>query len=267
MLKTTGIIKLTLLENLRGQLLWASAIAGGLILFLMATLSGITLSHESRVIDVFSYFAADQLLLFVAIISGSSICTNDFSSRGVAELFIPAGVQRNSLYLARIFAFTCMLFCLAIPLFALKIFVLPHLADQSAPTNHTVQFAMFLFSWLKSLAALAISGLLGSVVRPLYSILATITLFSVGHLTSSFDSLLSSPHTISAAAETSKTSAILYSVLKIWNPNLLVLESIRGEWILPSPKNFTAAILWAISFITIPIGLTFLKLKKMDLRS
>jgi hypothetical protein len=267
MLKTSGIIKLTLLENLRGQLLWASAIAGGLLLFLMATLSGITLSHEARVIDVFSYFAADQLLLFVAIISGSGICATDFSSRGVAELFIPAGVHRNSLYLARFFAFTCMLFTLAIPLFALKIFVLPRLADEMLIIQYKVQLTMFLFAWLKSVTALAISGLLGSLVRPLYAILASITLFSVGHLTSSFDSLLNSPQATLSVAETSKISAFFYSIMKIWNPNLLVVDSVKGEWVQPSFQNILSAILWSCSFILIPAGLTFLRLKRMDLRS
>ena len=48
MLKTTGIIKLTLRENLRGQLLWTSAISGCILLVLMAVLSGVALSHDHR---------------------------------------------------------------------------------------------------------------------------------------------------------------------------------------------------------------------------
>ncbi|NBX16935.1 MAG: hypothetical protein EBR09_06170 [Proteobacteria bacterium] len=267
MLKTSGIVKLTLLENLRGQLLWASAIAGGLLLFLMATLSGITLSHESRVIDVFSYFIADQLLLFVAVISGSNICSLDFSSRGVAELFIPAGIHRNNLYLARFFAFSCMLLVLALPLFALKIFVLPKLAEGVTATEYKIQLTMLLFAWLKSLTALSIAGLLGSLVRPLYAILGVITLYSVGHLTSSFDSLLSAPQAISGVQETSKISSVLYTALKVWNPNLLVVDSIKGEWILPDSINFAIAVLWAVSFICLPLGLTFVSLKSRDVRS
>ena len=69
MLRVSGVFKITLRENLRGQLLWTSGISGFVLLLLMSTLSGSALTHESRIIDVFSYFISDQLLLLVGIFS------------------------------------------------------------------------------------------------------------------------------------------------------------------------------------------------------
>jgi len=267
MLKTSGIIKLTLRENLRGQILWSSAIAGGVLLLLMSVLSGVTLSHQSRVIDVFSYFAADQLLLFVAILSGSQICSTDFSSRGLAELFIPAGTSRQSLYVARFIAFASMLLTLALALFLLKIFILPRLADEIDKTQYNIQLTMLLFAWLKSLTALSVAGFFGSLVRPLYAILASVTLFSIGHLTSSFDSLLHAAQPINNTPGVSEGNSFLYFIFKIWNPNLLIVDSAKGEWIQPSASNIIAGALWAAAFVFIPMGLAFIRLQKIDLRS
>ncbi|MFZ9520256.1 MAG: hypothetical protein ACO3A4_07255 [Silvanigrellaceae bacterium] len=266
MLKTNGIIKLTLRENLRGQLLWTSSISGCVLLLLMALLSGVALSHEGRVIDVVSYFAADQLLLFVGLLSGSSICSNDFSSRGIAELYIPAGASRQSVYMARLLAYSVVLLVLAVALFSLKAFALPGISETSYATNLQIQSLMLLFAWLKSISALALAGLLGSLVRPLYAILATITLYSFGHLTSSLDSLVSSGISVSQNGDLNQTNSFLLTLLRIWNPNLLVIQSARGEWIIPSAIQFTQAILWAFSCILVALGLTFARLKKIDLR-
>ncbi|MEN9826881.1 MAG: hypothetical protein RI953_2626 [Pseudomonadota bacterium] len=266
MLKTTGIIKLTLRENLRGQLLWTSAISGCVLLVLMAVLSGVALSHEARVIDIISYFAADQLLLFVALLSGSSICSNDFSSRGIAELYIPAGATRQSVYLARLIAYAAVLLMLATALFALKIFALPGFSEINYGMNFQIQVLMLFYSWLKGIAALAIAGLLGSLVRPLYAVLATVTLFSFGHLTSSLDSLVNSGIALNPAADLSQTNLLLLGLLKIWNPNLLVLESARGEWIFPPAQQIAQAAAWAICCILISTGLAFARINKIDLR-
>ena len=266
MLKTTGIIKLTLRENLRGQLLWTSAISGCILLVLMAVLSGVALSHEARVIDVVSYFAADQLLLFVALLSGSSICSNDFSSRGIAELYIPAGASRQSVYLARMIAYAAVLLMLAIALFAIKIFALPGFSEISYGMNLQIQLLMLFYSWLKGISALAIAGLIGSLVRPLYAVLATVTLFSFGHLTSSLDSLVNSGVTLNPGVDVSQTNLFLLGLLKVWNPNLLVVESARGEWILPPTLQIIQAAAWALSCISISTGLACAKLNKIDLR-
>lgn len=266
MLKTSGILRLTLRENLRGQLLWSSAISGSVLLILLTTLSGVALSHESRVIDVFSYFAADQLLLFVSVLSGSSICATDFSSRGLAELYIPAGTPRQNLYLTRLFAYSVVTLTLAMTLYGIKILLLPRLAESPRSINYEVQFTMLFFSWLKSLTALAISGFFGCLVRPIYSVLATITLFSFGHLTASFDSLLNSSSTLNSEQHVSQTSAFLYYIFKIWNPNLLVVDSAKGAWIQPSFEAFQQGITWALGFIFIATALAFVRISRIDVR-
>jgi hypothetical protein len=266
MLKTSGIIKLTLRENLRGQILWTSGLAGIVLLILTAALSGIALTHENRVIDVFGYFAADQLLLLIAIYSGASICQTDFSSRGLAELYIPAGLPRHILYFARLMAFATVLAALATAFFALKTLVLPHLAESPKGIDYSIQFTMMIYSWLKSLAALCLAGFLGCLVRPLFAVLGTLTLFSFGHLTSSFDSLLSAASAVRSAEALSESGRTFYFVFKIWNPNLLVVESLKGEWIQPTWIQFLQGLSWSASCICIFSALAIVRLQKIDLR-
>lgn len=267
MLKTSGIIKLTLRENLRGQLLWTSAIVGVILLTISALMSGIALTREFRVIDVFSYFAADQLLTVVALLSGSSVCSIDFSARGLGELFIPSGTPRSSIYLARLSAHATVLLALSIAFFCMKAFLLPLFAEFPKETDLNIQLTMFLFSWFKSLTVLAIAGFLGSLVRPLFSILGTFTLFSFGHLTAAFDSLLNTSQALNSSGEMSQTSKALYLVLKIWNPNLLIVNSSKGEWLQPSGAEITLGLSWALSFIFLSFALTSLGVRKIDLRS
>ncbi|MEN9808495.1 MAG: hypothetical protein RLZZ488_62 [Pseudomonadota bacterium] len=266
MLKTSGIIRLTLRENLRGQLLWVSATAGSVLLILLSVLSGVALSHESRVIDVFSYFAADQLLLLLAVFSGSSICSTDFSSRGLAELYIPAGASRLSLYIARLFAYAVVLLALATVLFGLKIFILPRLSENQESVSFYIQFNMLFFAWLKSLTALSVAGFMGTLVRPIYSTIATITLFSFGHLTASFDTLMSAGTALNQDISAAHNGGILYWLLKIWNPNLLIVNSTRGEWIAPTPADTAQALSWALAFILIPIACAVIRLNRIDVR-
>lgn len=267
MLKTSGIISLTLRENLRSQLLWSSAVGGAVILILVGVLSGIALSHESRVIDVFSYFAADQILLLVAILSGASICVTDFSSRGLAELFVPAGIPRYRLYVARLQAYATLLLALAVQLYALKILVLPYLADHPKPTPLLTHLSMLFFSWLKSIAALAISAFLGSLVRPLFAVLAAYTLFSFGHLTASFDALLNTAELGQSQEHLSGSSEFLYKLLKVWNPNLLVIDSLKGEWIQPDTMAILTGLLWALGVILISTALAIGRINRLDIRS
>lgn len=266
MLKTSGIIQLTLRENLRGQLLWISVTAGTVLLILLAILSGIALSHESRVIDVFSYFAADQLLLLIAVFSGSTICATDFTSRGLAELYIPAGASRHSLYIARLFAYAVVLLALAAALFALKIFILPRMSENPESVSLYIQFAMLFFAWLKSLTALSVAGFMGTLVRPIYAIIATITLFSFGHLTASFDTLMSAGAALNQDLPQTNNGGVLFWLLRFWNPNLLIVNSARGEWVPPTSADIAQALCWALAFILIPIAFAVMRLNRIDVR-
>jgi hypothetical protein len=267
MLKTTGIFKLTLRENLRGQILWSSAVAGLVLLLIMGILSGAAISHENRIIDVFSYFVSDVLLLMVALFSGAGICSSDFSARGVAELYIPSGISRTQLLLTRLAGHAIILFLLAIVLYVFKSAVIPFMTDSPKPPNLKIHFFMFIFSWLKAMAALSIAVLLGSLARPLYAILGTLTLFSFGHLTSTFDALLGSTTFDQSEAQISALNRILYGIFKVWNPNLLLVESIQGEWMMPSSNDVVSGVLWAAGFVTLGVGLTAWRINRMDIRA
>lgn len=267
MLRVSGIFKITLRENLSGQLLWTSGISGFVLLLLMSTLSGSALTHESRIIDVFSYFISDQLLLLVGIFTGASLCSTDFCARGVSELYIPAGVSRHGLLLTRVVAYAIVLLFLAGVLYLFKHTVLPLLADNPQQPSVTTHLTMFLFSWLKGLTALSIATLLGSVARPLYAILGTLTLFSFGHLTSTFDSLLSSSNAQQAESQIGAVNAFFYSLLKVWNPNLLIVESVQGEWLVPTIESVAIGVLWAVGFIMASLGLTIARINRIDIRA
>ncbi|MBM3381552.1 MAG: hypothetical protein FJY29_03830 [Betaproteobacteria bacterium] len=266
MLRVTGIIGITFKENFRGQILWTSAISGLVLLILVSILSGTALTHENRILDVFSYFATDLLLLLVAIFSGASICTTDFSARGIAELYVPAGVKRHSILFARVAAHATILFLLAACLYLFKTSVLPLLTDFPRPPDVRIHLVMFLFSFLKSCTALCIATFLGSLARPLYAVLGTLTLFSIGHLTSTLDSLLVSTTQEQAQQSLGLVSSLFYSTLKVWNPNLLLVESLRGEWLMPTSAGIGSAFLWATGFALGSLGLALGRISRLDIR-
>jgi len=266
MLQTSGIFKLTLRENLRGQVLWTSTLVGSVLLILTGVIGGIALSHENRVVDVFSYFISDQLLLLVGIFSGASLCSNDFSARGMAELYIPAGVSRHALFLARLNAYAFMLLLVSMALYCLKIFLLPQLADVPTALNLKIQCVMIIFSWLKSTTALAIAAFFGCLARPLFASLATLILFSMGHLTSTFDSLLTSAQLSRANDTLGLLYGPLYFALKIWNPSLLTVESLNGEWLIPAGQAILLAISWSAGFILCAVALALFRINSMNIR-
>jgi hypothetical protein len=266
MLRVAGILGITFKENLRGQILWTSAIAGLVLLMLVSILSGTALTHENRILDVFSYFIADLLLLFVGIFSGAAICSSDFSARGIAELYVPAGIKRHSILFARVVAHATILILLAASLYLFKSLVLPLLTDFPRPPDMRIHLVMFCYSVLKSITALCLATFLGAMARPLYAVLGTLTLFSIGHLTSTLDSLLTSTTQQHAQDSIGLINSSFYSTLKIWNPNLLVVESIKGEWLMPTPESLGAAILWATGFSLGSLGLALWRVNSIDIR-
>ena len=60
MIKMRGLLTLTLKEHLRGQIVWVSGFVIVLLMLLVTLISGAALTHESRVLDVFSYFIFHQ---------------------------------------------------------------------------------------------------------------------------------------------------------------------------------------------------------------
>lgn len=266
MLKISGVLTLTLREHLRGQLMWTTGFVSVLLLLLVALLSGVALSHENRVLDVFSYYINDQVLLFIGIFSGAAIFTQDFSARGIAELLIPSGYPRHLILLVRMLGFVIVLCMLALFIFSIKSFLLPLLTDFPQAANYRVHMFMFFLSLLKSISGLTVATLLGCVARPIFAVLATITLYSVGQITASFDSLMHSANHTTPSEELGFLSTILYKVFSIWNPGILVLESVHGQWVIPDPQSLMAACVWATGVILLSGGLAMLSVSRADIK-
>jgi hypothetical protein len=266
-LKLAGILKLTLKEHLRGQILWLGGFVGVILLMLVSLISGIALTHENRILDVFSYFINDQILLFIAIFMGSNLYSQDFNARGVAELLIPAGSSRQSILLVRMSAFFLILVAIGFFIFGLKSFLLPRLTEFPQEINHTAHACMLLLSVLKSTSALTVATFIGCLTRPVFAILATLTLYSVGHLTASFDSLLNSANSANSPENVSPFMTVLYQVFSFWNPNLLIMESVRGEWIIPDFSSLALSGLWAAGVILTATGLALAKVSRTDISS
>lgn len=265
-MKHTGILKLTLREHLRGQIFWVGGFVGILLLLLISLISGIALTHENRILDVFSYYVNDQILLFIAIFLGANLYSQDFNARGLAELLIPAGISRQSILLVRMFGFFVILLAIGAFIFGLKSFLLPRFADFPQAVNYPAHAFMLLLSVLKSTSALTVATLIGCLTRPVFAILATLTLYSVGHLTASFDSLLSSANAANTTEHISPFMMAMYQVFSFWNPNVLVLESARGEWILPSTGSLFHSFVWAAGVILVATGLALSKVSRSDIK-
>jgi hypothetical protein len=267
MIKMRGLLTLTLKEHLRGQIVWVSGFVIVLLMLLVTLISGAALTHESRVLDVFSYFISDQILLFLGIFFGASICSHDFSSRGIAELLIPSGCSRSAILIVRIIGFAIVLLSIAIVIFSVHSFLLPHFAEFPRTPDRKAHFAMFILSYLKSITGLSVATSIGCIARPVFAVLGSLTLFSVGHLTASLDTLINASGSAVASDELGAFSAFFYKLFSIWNPGVLVLESIRGEWILPNLQAFTVACLWAAGVILTSLGLALMTLTRIDIRA
>lgn len=267
MLRIKGIFILTLREHLRGQILWVSGFVSVLLLLLAAFFSGVALTHEARVLDVFSYYAIDQILMFLGIFAGASIFNQDFSSRGIAELLIPSGYSRQTILLVRMLAFSLILLSVAFLLFTIKSFLLPSFADFPQAPNRTAHLVMFLFSYLKSITGLSVATFIGCLTRPVFAVLGAITLFSVGHLTASLDSLLNAGEEFQSTDSMNALSAALYQLFSFWNPGVLVLDSFKGEWILPNAETFASACLWATGVVLISLSAAIASLKMTDIKA
>jgi len=267
MLRIRGILTLTLKEHLRGQLIWISGFVSILLLLLATLLSGVALTHEARVLDVFSYYFTDQILLFLAIFSGAGICNQDFSSRGIAELLIPSGYSRYSILIVRMLAFAIILLAVAIVIFSINSFLLPNFVEYPRSPERLAHLTMFFLSYLKSLSGLSVATLIGCFTRPVFAVLGAITLYSVGHLTASLDTLLNAVGNSAASSDLGVLNEIFYKLFSFWNPGLLVLESVRGEWILPDLQSLSIAFLWAAGVILTSVGMTLLALSRIDIKA
>jgi hypothetical protein len=246
-MKSLSIIKMTTHEHLSGQIVWIALGVGILTLALTALISDAALSHQARMVDLSTYFLIDAVSLMMAIFTGSSIFARDFSNRGIAELAIPSGMSRSSLILWRIVAHGLNVFVVTAILFLTRQLAFL-LAQVTTPTMLRDSMTMFLFCSLKTILALAVAACLGCFTRPVIALLGTLTLFLLGH----FSTGISGARGISEQSGlVSPTSELLLQALRIWNPNNLVLESLKGAWETPNLTEMTTRVGWGFSAIVV----------------
>lgn len=256
-----SILKMTAHENYSGQILWLSAGVGALTLVLMALLSGAAVNHQERLVDVASYFLIDIVPFVTAIFMGSFMFSRDFSNRGIAEIAIPGGLSRITLFFWRSFSHGI---CLAMLIAALSFVRLAAfaIADTWSAAAMTSTLIMFFFSSTKTILAFSLSAFLGCFARPMIALIGTIGIFALGHFSAGVQGLQGMMQEVRLI---SPTEAFLFKVLRIWNPNYLVLESFKGAWETPNLSELAMRFGWGFAAIGVFLGAAFLAIRNRDI--
>ena len=247
-MNTVHLWKLTWRENLGGQVVWIAAGTGVLILTALAALSGAALTYQDRLVDVSTYFLVDAVTFLTGLFLGAGLFSRDFTSRGLAELLVPRGVGKHTLYLGRLSGLASLLAALALVLFLFR-GVAFALADGSQGAFSHAALVMFLFCATKTALALSVGALLGVFVRPVIALLAGIGLFLFGH----FSSGVSGLHGVAeeGGALVSPVLGVLFRIVRVWNPNFLVLESFQGGWETPTVGEVLLRLSWGAGAIAL----------------
>jgi ABC-type multidrug transport system permease subunit len=247
-------------EHLSGQIVWIALGVGVITLAMTAFISDAALSHQARMVDLSTYFLIDMVSLLTAVFTGSSVFSKDFSNRGIAELVIPSGMSRSSLILWRISAHGINIFVVTAILFLTRQLAFL-IAQVTTATMLRDSLTMFLFCSLKTILALAVATCLGCFTRPVVALLGTMTLFLLGH----FSSGISGARGIAdEGAPVSPVTEFLLKVLRIWNPNNLVLESLKGTWETPKWPELVTRVGWGLAAIAVFAILAALIVRKRD---
>lgn len=251
-MRPSALLKLSLHENFTGQVLWIGLGVGVCVVGLAATLAGAALSHEVRALDTASYFLTDVILFLSAIFLGAHQFSRDFSNRGLAEITLTSGMRRESLFAWRVVAHSLSLLPLALLLFATRLASLALVelpSSQSASVWKAVLGStalMFVFCVVKSTLACAAAAVLGVFVRPVIALLGTLGLFTLGHFSAGVSGLQGliedGGHLVSPSVN------VMFRILRLWNPNALVLESFQGVWETPQALEIYTRLGWGMAF-------------------
>lgn len=232
-------------ENYRGQILWISASIGFIMLLLVALGSESALNHQSRLVDVSSYFLIDIVSLVTGAFMGSFLYSRDFSNRGIAELAIPNGLSRIQLFAWRWVSNAACLFLFAAVMYAVRLLTF-WLAATTTPQLIASTGLMLLLTSLKATLAFTMAAMLGSFARPVIALMGSIGLFGIGHFSAGLHGLqgmLDETRVLSPFEE------FLFKTLKVWNPNHLTLESFRGAWETPTAQEILLRCGWGFAAI------------------
>jgi hypothetical protein len=257
-----SILKMTIHENYSGQILWLAFGVGLITLVLLALLSGSALSHQDRLVDVASYFLIDIVPMATSVFMGSFLFSRDFSNRGIAEIAIPGGQSRISLFFWRSFSHSLCLFVLLVILALVRLLAFALADSWNMAVLHSTTL-MIALSTTKTLVAFSLAAFLGSFARPMIALIGTFGIFGIGHFSSGIQGL----HGMIQEAQlaTSVAEEFLFKALRVWNPNLLVLESFRGAWEQPDARELAMRLAWGFSAILVFLSASFLGIRRRDI--
>lgn len=259
-MKPISILRMTAYENYTGQVLWIGAAIGLVTLIMISLVSDAALSHQSRLVDVGSYFIVDLVSFITSVFMGANIYSRDFSNRGIAEVAIPGGLGRTSLILWRLSSHAVCIFVFV--LFLLFCRLLSFVLSGSLPDNLLYNsLIMTLFTALKSVLGLYLAAFLGCFTRPVISLIGTVAIFAVGHFSAGINAVQG---LIGENNSLGPTEVYLFKMLKIWNPNLLVLESLKGAWEVISTSELLHRLGWGLGTIIFFACLCGLSVRKRD---
>lgn len=261
-MKPASIFKLTIYENISGQIFWISFFVAALLLFMLALISDLALTHQARMLDAASYFAIDIISFLTASMLGSQLFSRDFSNRGLAEIAIPSGMSRSSLLLSRLSSHIFTMTCIVVSLMIVRLFSLYITGSlHSQGIQSTLQ--MFGFVTLKMALACSVATFLGCHTRPAISLLGTLSLFAFGH----FSSGLSGVKALSEGEGNliSPTMSFLLQALRIWNPNFLILESLGGKWEHPAAPEYLMRLAWGAAALCFFVVFAMISVRRKDI--
>jgi hypothetical protein len=261
-MKPASIFKLTLYENINGQIFWISFFVAAILLFMLALISDLALTHQARMLDAASYFSIDIISFLTASMLGSQLFFRDFSNRGLAEIAIPSGMSRSSLLLSRLCSHIFTMTCIVAILMMVRIFSL-YITNSLQAQEFQSTLHMFGFVTLKMALACSVATFLGCHTRPAISLLGTLSLFAFGHFSSGISGVKAL--TEDAGSLISPTMAFLLQALRIWNPNFLILESMGGKWENPAFSEYLMRFGWGTSAVFFFVALAMISVRRKDI--
>ncbi len=256
-----SLFKMTAHENYKGQVLWVAVAIGFITLALMALMSESAINHQSRLVDVASYFLVDIVAVITATFMGSFLYSRDFSNRGIAELAIPSGLSRVRLFFWRWFSHSVCLFLFVTVLYGVRLLSF-WIAASSTPTLVRDTLLMVLLTSFKSILAFSLAACLGCFARPVIALVGCIGIFAIGHFSSGLQGVQGM---LDESRLISPFEAFLYKVLRVWNPGLLTLESLKGAWEQISIAELAMRIGWGMAAITFFASVAFLSVRNRDI--
>jgi hypothetical protein len=256
-----SLFKMTAHENYKGQILWMATGVGLITLTLMALVSESAINHQSRLVDVASYFLVDIVSMITAMFVGSFLYSRDFSNRGIAELAIPSGISRIQLFFWRWLAHSLCLFLFLATLYLVRLLAFA-IAASSTPTLLSDTALMFLFSTLKSILAFTLAASLGCFARPVIALIGSVGLFAIGHFSAGLQGIHGM---IEDSRLITPFENFLYKSLRVWNPNALSLESLKGSWEQPGLAELALRCGWGLAAIAMFLSIAFLAVRNRDI--